>query len=242
MPISENIEDLEGLTGHKYHLITKYYETDILFCPVTDEIEKFPTNLMDRVGGVLIYFNATNREFLQSLPKYAEFLSSNQIEMGILLCHQLIDDPKLGITYKEAKKHSTLLDVIELGRVRDEDADEDDPHDPIGYDELLQALKSFIWSNIEINGIARVPHGYGSLLDDDEIDEETFGANLDEEEVERELAGFEKLLSEVMQFRDTFAAGGLNRNERLLHAQGFADMFDDMIGDGDSESSSGVDK
>lgn len=158
--------------------------------------------------------------------------------MGILLCHQLIDDPKDGITYKEAKQHSTLLDVIELGRERDED--DDDEHDPIGYDELLQALKSFIWSNVEVNGISRIPHGYGNLLDDEELDGESFGENLDEEAVENELAGFEKLLSEVMQFKNT--TGGLNRNERLLYAQGFADMFDDLIGDGDSESSSGADK
>lgn len=231
---------MNGLTGHKFHLITKYYETDILFCPVNEKIENFPSNLLNRLEGVLIYFNAKNREFLQSLPKYAQFLSSNQIEMGILLCHQLIDDPKDGITYKEAKQHSTLLDVIELGRERDEDEDDDDEHDPIGYDELLQALKSFIWSNVEVNGISRVPHGYGSLLADDELDDESFGDNLDEEAVENELAGFEKLLSEVMQFKNT--TGGLNRNERLLYAQGFADMFDDLIGDGDSESSSGADK
>lgn len=82
-------------------------------------------------------------------------MEKNEIELGILLCNELFDEEKDGITYKEAKQSCKLLDVIELGRVKDEtDAADDngDHHDPVGYDELLQVLKSFLWSNIDVDG------------------------------------------------------------------------------------------
>lgn len=77
-------------------------------------------------------------------------MKSHDIEMGILLCDTLYEDTNEGITYKEAKQESRFLDVIELGRKGDEDEEEDDPHDPKGYDELHQALRSNIWSNINV--------------------------------------------------------------------------------------------
>lgn len=44
-----------------------------------------------------------------------------------------------------------MLDIIELGRVvSDEDGDED-PFNPSGYEELAQALRSVIWSNVDVN-------------------------------------------------------------------------------------------
>lgn len=82
-------------------------------------------------------------------------MEKNEIELGILLCNQLFDEEKDGITYKEAKQSCKLLDVIELGRIKDETdaADENgDHHDPVGYDELVQVLKSFLWSNIDVDG------------------------------------------------------------------------------------------
>ena len=96
-----------------------------------------------------IYFQ---RDFLNNLNKYTVFLETHQIELGILLCNELYDETKDGITYREAKEKSNLLDVIELGRKREEH-EEDDPHNPIGYDELIQALKSYIWSNVQIDGM-----------------------------------------------------------------------------------------
>lgn len=92
---------------------------------------------------------------MKSIPTYGNYLEKNEIELGILLCNQLFDEEKDGITYKEAKQSCKLLDVIELGRIKDEtDAADDngDHHDPVGYDELIQVLNSFLWSNIEVNG------------------------------------------------------------------------------------------
>lgn len=89
------------------------------------------------------------------MAEYGNYLEKNEIELGILLCDQLFDEEKDGITYKEAKQSCKLVDVIELGRVKDEiDAADDngDHHDPVGYDELVQVLKSFLWSNIDVDG------------------------------------------------------------------------------------------
>lgn len=84
------------------------------------------------------------------------FLDSNHIEMVVLLCEKLFDEERLGITYKEIKQSTRLMDIIELARTKD-DADTEknyDHHDPVGYDELLQVLQNFLWSNVELNGAA----------------------------------------------------------------------------------------
>lgn len=116
--------------------------------PFHEDISRFP--LEEDIEGVLIYFDSGVRSFSKRIPIYANYLKSHDIEMGILLCDTLYDDSNEGITYKEAKQESRFLDVIELGRKSEDDDEEDDPHDPKGYDELHQALRSFIWSNINV--------------------------------------------------------------------------------------------
>lgn len=48
------------LVGLKYHLVTKYYETDILFIPYDKPLSTLPPPLQIFVEGLLIYFDAHN--------------------------------------------------------------------------------------------------------------------------------------------------------------------------------------
>lgn len=91
---------------------------------------------------------------MKTIKAHLEYLDMNHIEMVILLCDKLFDEERLGITYKEIKQSSRLMDVIELGRTKDDaDIEENyDHHDPVGYDELLQVLQNFLWSNVEMKG------------------------------------------------------------------------------------------
>lgn len=94
------------------------------------------------------------RTFLATtINEYAEYLDGTDIEIGILLCDELADAEKDGCTYKEIKQASKLLDVIELARQREEDEEiqdaNSDHHDPVGYDEVRQVLRSFLWSNVQ---------------------------------------------------------------------------------------------
>lgn len=61
-PEDRNIVDLgDGAIGFKFHNVTKYYENDIAF--MTHEpkhINLMPIDLMDRIEGVIIYFDADN--------------------------------------------------------------------------------------------------------------------------------------------------------------------------------------
>lgn len=43
-----------------------------------------------------------------------------------------------------------MLDIIELEK-EGEDEDEENHFNPSGYDELTQALRSVIWSNVDVN-------------------------------------------------------------------------------------------
>lgn len=140
----------ETIYGYVLHLKTKYYSTNLYLVPFQEDISRFPLELQEHIECVLIYFDSGVRSFSKRIPTYANYLKSHDIEMGILLCDTLYEDSNEGITYKEAKQESRFLDVIELGRKADDDEEEDDPHDPKGYDELHQALRSFIWSNINV--------------------------------------------------------------------------------------------
>lgn len=69
-----------------------------------------------------------------------------------MLCKELSDDDKNGVTFKCIKDCYSMLDIIELEKSSgDADDDEDDPFNPCGYEELAQALRSVIWSNVDIN-------------------------------------------------------------------------------------------
>lgn len=165
-------------------------------------------------------------------------MEENNVEFGILLCSELFDNSADGITYKEAKEYSNVLDVIELDRRRDiEDDDEHDNninhHDPVGYDELLQAIRAVVWSNVDLKRTA-----YGNVLRavangeaSGQASPSTGSASgssmasrpegeVDEAKLEADLAKFEQLLTEVVMFKDT--TSNWSRNERLAYAEKFA--------------------
>lgn len=167
------------------------------------------------------------KDFLQKLPVYANFMERNNIEFGILLCSELYDNPLDGITYKEGKVYSHILDVIELDRKHDNDEDERSAaachHDPIGYDEVLQAIRAIIWSNVDLKRKMPQPKFAGIGKTDETANKSESTAEkkvIDESKIESELTGFEQLLTEVMMFKDTTASW--SRNERLAYAEKFA--------------------
>lgn len=156
-------------------------------------------------------------------------MERNNVEFGILLCSELFDNPIDGITYKESKAYSHILDVIELDRKQDNEDDEQNAshHNPIGYDEILQAIRAIIWSNVDLK--RKVPSTQSSRSDidgggddDDDDGDETASRSreLDDNNIDAELSGFEQLLTEVMMFKDTTASW--SRNERLAYAEKFA--------------------
>uniref|UniRef100_A0A6B2EAK8 Alpha-and gamma-adaptin-binding protein p34 n=1 Tax=Phlebotomus kandelakii TaxID=1109342 RepID=A0A6B2EAK8_9DIPT len=229
LPLEENsfiLDEDTNTKGFRHHLVTKYYETDLLFVPVQAPLESCPQNLLNGVEGVLICFDAKKRDFLKVIPKYANFLKSRQIELGILLCDQLSEEEAEGITYREAKQCSKVLDVIELAR--EDVEEEEDPHNPTGYEELQQALRSFLWSSAEVSNAYHRSHGYSTMdaHDDDEDDQEVpTHPQMNEEEISAELANYDRLLSEVIQFRS--ATSSWTRNERLAS---LASLFDELLG------------
>ena len=70
------------------------------------------------------------------------------------LCKELCDDENCGITFKCVKDCYNMLDIIELEKASSDDAEDDEDENlfnPSGYDELAQALRSVIWSNVDMN-------------------------------------------------------------------------------------------
>lgn len=155
-------------------------------------------------------------------------MEQNNIEFGILLCSELYDNAIDGITYKESKAYSHILDVIELERKQDIDEDEQieenaSHHNPVGYDEVLQAIRAIIWSNVDLK--RKVPSTQTSRNDanaESTVRNQTNSGGPNETAIESELNGFEQLLTEVMMFKDTTASW--SRNERLAYAEKFACM------------------
>lgn len=67
-----------------------------------------------------------------------------------MLCKQLPEDTKNGITFKCIKDCYNMLDIIELEKSPDEN-NEGDIYNPTGFEELEQALRSVVWSNVDMN-------------------------------------------------------------------------------------------
>lgn len=160
------------------------------------------------------------------MPIYANFIERNNIEFGILLCSELYDNPLDGITYKESKEFSSVLDVIELDRKRENDDEEeqcaaDSHHDPLGYDEVLQTIRAIIWSNVDMK--RKIPQPKLPRKDKTETAGSDAEKPIDSDALEAELSGFEQLLTEVMTFKETTASW--SRNERLAYAEKFAGQF-----------------
>lgn len=59
-PLEENTLILENsnFKGFRHHLITKYYETDLLLVPIPSPLDSCPQNLLSSAEGVLICFDA----------------------------------------------------------------------------------------------------------------------------------------------------------------------------------------
>lgn len=68
-----------------------------------------------------------------------------------MLCKQLPEDTKNGITFKCIKDCCNILDIIELNKSPEEENSDEDIYNPTGYDELEQALRSVVWSNVDMN-------------------------------------------------------------------------------------------
>lgn len=66
------------------------------------------------------------------------------------LCKKLSNDNESGVTFKCIKDCYNMFDIIELEK-SDEDYEENNSFNPTGYEELAQALKSVIWSNVDVN-------------------------------------------------------------------------------------------
>ena len=68
-----------------------------------------------------------------------------------MLCKQLPENTEQGITFKCIKDCYNMLDIIELEKSPDDEENEGDIYNPTGFDELEQALRSVVWSNVDMN-------------------------------------------------------------------------------------------
>ncbi|XP_061509027.1 uncharacterized protein LOC5668087 [Anopheles gambiae] len=190
--------------GFPYQIHTKYYDTQVVLCAHgSADLSTVPSAILNRTEGMLIYFDAKDRTFLDRLPAYGAFVQQHEIEFGILLCSTLQESSAVGVTYAEAKSQCTVLDVIELEPSAEDEAEGSEEVagavEATGVDELIQAMHNYIWSNERI--------------------------------IEAELNGFERLLTEVMNFQPN--TSNWTRNERLMYAEELAEMFDEMFEEDD---------
>ncbi|XP_052894882.1 uncharacterized protein LOC128302170 [Anopheles moucheti] len=225
--------------GYAYQIHTKYYDTKvILYAHGSVELTTVPNAILKRTEGILIYFNAKDRSFLERLPVYSTFVQQKEIEFGILLCSTLQDSNTDGITYSEAKSQCTVLDVIEL-EPNAEDADEEvaGVGEATGVDELIQAMHNYIWSNVNIHrgnrNTATTDDESPPPLSPNPVDDVIPPITEEEERIiEAELNGFERLLTEVMNFQPNTSSW--TRNERLMYAEELAEMFDNLVEEDDT--------
>ncbi|XP_070493452.1 alpha- and gamma-adaptin-binding protein p34 [Chironomus tepperi] len=205
---NEDVQDLHDCRICIHNIVTKYYETKIALLP-TDNFKGLNDAVKNKIEGILIYFDANDRSFLKTLPFYKDFIKDHNIEFSILLCKELTENDNAGITFSCIKSIYNKFDIIEL-ESKPCDDDDDEFSEPFGYDELAIALQVF----------PKIPNLDTSNKENDENSE-------DELDVEEEIDKFENLLSQMMQFRPN--TENMSREERLSHAQNFAEIFEKLI-------------
>ena len=97
----------------------------------------------------MLYFY--KRNVLEMVSQCVGFIKACHIEFCMMLCKQLSDDDKNGVSFKCIKDCYNMLDIIELEKPSCESFEDEDLYNPSGYEELAQALRSVIWSNVDLN-------------------------------------------------------------------------------------------
>ncbi|XP_036325950.1 uncharacterized protein LOC118738984 [Rhagoletis pomonella] len=181
-------------------LKTKYYENTIALLPYEGNICELPEDVLKATEMLMFYFDPDNKSFKQKLPDLCKLVTNNDIELGLLLTSKLFDDAKQGLTYESVKEcYKFQFDVIELSN--DEAAEEAG-----GYEEIVEALKNNIWSNVKVPG-----------------------GNIDGQEgdMEEQLESFENLLSSIQNFKRI--SNGMERDQMLDEAEKLAELFIKMM-------------
>ncbi|XP_053672125.1 alpha- and gamma-adaptin-binding protein p34-like [Anopheles nili] len=224
--------------GYPYVISNKYYtKTLILYAHGSADLATVSSAILNRTEALFVYFNAKDRTFLERIPLYADFAQSRPIELAVLLCSSLPESSTDGITYSEAKHYNALLDVIELEPARENDEEEDDDGQAVGVEELIQTMHNFVWSDMNVNeeperSPTPPPQDLVSSLLSANRDDPN-GPFTEEEEriIESELRGFQRILTEVINFQPN--TSNWTRNQRLTFAEEVAEMFDNLVEEDD---------
>lgn len=181
-------------------LKTKYYENTIALLPYEGDIRELPEDLLSATEMLIAYFDPYDKTFKSHLSEYCNFLTNNDIELGLLLTSKLYDDAKQGLTYGTVKESCKFqFDVIEL-------CNDDDDSETTGYTEVVEVLKNNIWSNVTVPG-----------ANTEELDGD----------LEEQLEGFENLITSIQNFKRI--SSGMERDQRLNEAEKLADLFIKMM-------------
>ncbi|XP_011189923.1 uncharacterized protein LOC105216880 [Zeugodacus cucurbitae] len=189
-----------GFAAYLCDLKTKYYENTIALLPYEGDINALPEELLSATEMLIVYFEPDDKSFKSQLTEYCNFLTNNDIELGLLLTSKLYDDEKQGPTYGTLKENCKFqFDIIEL-------CNDDDDGKTTGYKEVVEVLKNNIWSNIAVPG-----------ANTEELDGD----------LEEQLEGFENLIMSIQNFRRI--SSGMERDQRLDEAEKLADLFLKMM-------------
>lgn len=74
-PAEKNtIKLCDNITGYKFHNVTKYYENDIAFLShESNHVNIIPAELLERIEGLIIYFDSEDVSQRPLPPKIASF-------------------------------------------------------------------------------------------------------------------------------------------------------------------------
>lgn len=226
IPNDSNTKNFEDSTLYMHDINTKYYNTKVALLPV-ENVFNLSDSVKKKLEGILIHFDSHDRSFLEIVPTYVDFIKKHPVELFILLCNELQEDCKSGITFKCIKDFYNKIDIIELKRTSCDNEDDHFGDEASGYDELSEALKCTLWSNVSVDSSNTMGFLNSSVTGEvsDQIEES--GVDVDDDSIEEEINNFENLLSQVMQFRSNTSF--MTRDDRLNSAQHIAEVFEKLL-------------
>ncbi|KAH8371005.1 hypothetical protein KR093_005894 [Drosophila rubida] len=230
--LTTNTYESTDINCYKCDIITKYYTTSISLIPFDGKLESVPAEIQKLTEALIIYFDSSDRSFVNNIPGFNNFIETNEIQIGFLATTSFSSKSN-GLTAEDLREHvNVVLDIVTLK----EDDENTENTQGLSYSEILEGLQNCVWSNVKIGMFIYV---YLNLIFCEILDLINIlyaGSNRDypnnPEELENQLNDFENLLITAQTLRSD---PNLSREELLNKAEQLAEVMSAILNDNDSD-------
>ncbi|KAH8307343.1 hypothetical protein KR044_010442 [Drosophila immigrans] len=139
--ITTNTYESSVTNSYKCDIITKYYNTCISLIPFDGKFESVPAEIKKLTEALIIYFEPSDKTFVENIPALNEFIEANEIQIGFLVTTSFPGKAS-ELTAEDIREHTNVVfDIVSL---------KSDDTQGLSYAEIVEGLQNCVWSNVKI--------------------------------------------------------------------------------------------